>query len=267
MPISFGSLRDFEFPPEKAIIGDGVLRKGSKLIVGAAPKSYKSFMVNTVLAECLIGGNMFGVHAIHRDKREEMFKIAPVEKVLLIEQELGLEDNLTRLLPLYQSLTREQQAKFDAGLYIHSCDFTVRLDQAQGILNMAKLINEVRPQVVCVDPFIKFHRSNENDPSEMNQVLCALSELAARYEFATIVIHHTSKMDGNSTRQGLDLLRGGSSIAGDLDTGMLLTVRNRAAGIVKVSTDLKRGKPIRDYLIKLNPVSLRMEFLEWAKSA
>jgi RecA-family ATPase len=258
--LSFGDLRRLTFPPETHIISDGILKKNSKLIVAAAPKSYKSFMVNTMIMQLLTGGYLFGTFRIHAKQRQDMFHIEPVKKVLVIEQELGLEDNRDRLMPYWESMTPQQQAIVEESLMIHSCNFRVRLDEVAGYKMAREIIGESGAQVVVFDPLIKFHRQNENDPSCMNAVMCNLSELSHELDFTSVIIHHHNK---NVDMQDLNRLRGGSSIAGDLDTCFQLNVFNRKAAVIKVDVVLKRGKPIQSFLLRLNPETLRMEFKDW----
>jgi RecA-family ATPase len=260
--LSFGELRKLTFPPETHIIGNGILKKNSKLFVAAAPKTYKSFLVNTMIMQLLTGGHLFGAFTNHARQRQDMFHIEPVKRILLVEQELGLEDNRDRLLPYWQSLSPSQQALVEESLLIHSCNFRIRLDEVEGYKQMKEIIGESKAQVVVFDPLIKFHRQNENDPSCMNMVMCNLSELSYDLDFTSVIIHHHNK---NVEMQDLARLRGGSSIAGDLDTCLQLSIHNRDAAIIKVETVLKRGKPISPYLLRLNQDTLRMEFKEWYK--
>jgi len=260
---SFGDLLKLQFPPETHIIGNGLLKKNSKLLIVASPKSYKSFVLNTIVVQLLTGGHLFGVFSSHAKARHDYFKVEPVKRVLLLEQELGLEDNRDRLKPFHESLSKDHQYLMENGLFVRSCDFTMRLDSKEGYDQIGSVISEVNPQVVCFDPLIKFHRKDENDPSAMNEVMCNMSSLMQELDFTSLMVHHINKSED---KKGLDLIRGASSIAGDLDTCLLLQLANRSAAVVKVETIMKRGKPVRQYLLKLNPASLRMEFLDWAKS-
>jgi hypothetical protein len=260
--LSFEELRQLTFPPETHIIGNGLFKKGSKLIVTAAPKSYKSFTLNTMISQLLTGGHLFGAFTNHARLRQDIFHISPVNRVLLIEQELGMEDNKERLIPYWESLSDEHKAIIDKRLFIHSCDFDLRLDTELGCSTIEKVVREKQPDVVCFDPLIKFHRQNENDPSIMNTIMCNLSKMSQALDFSTILNHHNNK---NAEKQDLDKLRGGSSIAGDLDTCLILDVYNRNSAIIKVETILRRGKPISPYLLQLNKDTLRMEFHSWYK--
>lgn len=256
---TLSQLADLKFPPQEHIISHGILHKRSKLVVAGAPKSLKSFATNTMAVQLLIGGNLFGVHSIHSRMRENYFHIEPVERVLIIEQELGLHDNQGRFVPLFDSLTQDERGIVGKGLFIRSCDYELRFD-GKGREKLHNVIMEVKPQVVIFDPFIKFHSADENDPSEMNGIMRGLSQMQHALDFALVLIHHINKSEEKS---GLDLLRGGSSIAADLDTCMLIHSQNRAAGLIRVETILKRGKPIEEYVLRLNDETLRMEFYSW----
>src|ERR1700757_4298149 len=150
--LSFGELRRLVFPPETHIIGNGILKKNSKLLVAASPKSYKSFLVNTMIMQLLTGGHLFGAFTNHARQRQDLFHINPVKKVLLIEQELGLEDNRDRLLPYWKSLSPIEQAIVEESFLIHSCNFRIRLDETHGYEQMKEIIGESGAEVVVFDP-------------------------------------------------------------------------------------------------------------------
>jgi RecA-family ATPase len=263
-PITFSQLRSKTFPPGEHIIGEGLLRKGGKLVIAGAPKTYKSFIANTILVQCLTGGYLFGTFTNHSRQREDRFPITPVERVLLIEQELGEEDHRDRMLPYWNSLSPEDRAKVDHGFYLESCEFDLRLDKLEGLEAMNRMFHEIKPQIVCFDPLIKFHRLEENNPSQMNTLMCNLGKLAWAHHLSPIINHHFNK---DPDKKELDALRGASSIAGDLDSCLLLNVSNRNAGIISVEPVLKRGKPIHPFLVKLDFTTLRTEFHRWLQKA
>lgn len=261
---SLDELFTLEFPPENHIIGSGLLSKNSIMAVAAPPKSYKSFSTNTMLVELLIGSNLFGVTRAHARTVEEVFPIQQINRVLLIEQEIGLQDTQARLRELVLTLPAHQQEIVRKGFFVRSCDYELKADKAIGMQRIAALIEETKPDIVCIDPLAKFHTSEENSPSEMGRIMLNLRELIHKYDITIILIHHTGKVEeGKAT---LDLLRGASSIAADIDTGMILHVINKPASIIWVDIELRRGKPIPPFKIKLNHQTLRTEFAGWAKA-
>jgi RecA-family ATPase len=58
---------------------------------------------------------------------------------------------------------------------------------------LRRVIGELRIDVVAIDPFIKAHRSNENDNAEIDQVCTLLVRIAIDCGCAVDLLHHTSK--------------------------------------------------------------------------
>jgi len=261
---SFAELRTLQFPPENHIIGNGLLSRNSIMVIAAPPKSLKSFTLNTIIMQLLTGEPLFGVSRSHARRVEYLFPIAAVKRVLLIEQEIGLQDTQSRLLDLAATLTPEHQALVDQGFFIRSCDYDLRLDSILGLQRIRAIIDEIRPDIVCIDPLTKFHTSEENSPSEMGRIMLALRQIIHTFNTTLIILHHTGKNEEG--KEGLDLLRGASSIAGDIDTGLNLHIVNRPASILWADVVLRRGKPIPSFKLKLNHQTLRTEFYGWTKS-
>lgn len=260
---TLAELLQLEFKEGPSIIGNGLLNRNSIMVVAAPPKSYKSFSTNTLLAQLLIGGNLFKVTRSHARSTEHLFPITPVERVLLIEQEIGLQDTRDRLREFHTYLTLAEQQIVEQRLFVRSCDYDLRLDREGGIAKIAAIIEQVRPNVVCFDPLTKFHTSDENSPSEMGRIMLALRQLIHKYDITVIILHHTGKNEEGKTT--LDMLRGASTIAADIDTGMILHVVNRSASIIWIDIELRRGKPIPPFQIKLNHQTLHSEFHKWCK--
>lgn len=261
--LALHDLLKLEFPPENYIIGNGLLSRNSIMIVAAPPKSYKSFSLNTMLVELLTGGNLFNIHRKHNHTIEHTFPINPVKRVLLIEQEIGLQDTQARFRDLYNNLPPLHQEIVGSGMFIRSCDYDLRFDKPMGIEKIASVVAEVQPDIVCIDPLTKFHTSDENSPSEMGKIMLAMREMIHKHNTTIILLHHIAKNEeGKST---LDMLRGASSIAADIDTGLILHVVNKPASIIWVDIDLRRGKPCNPFKLKLNHQTLRTEFHGWGK--
>lgn len=260
----FSELRRLEFPPENKIIGGGFMSRHSVTALFAPPKSYKSFATNTILVQLLTGDPLFGVSRFHSRHIEHVFPITPVKRVLLIEQEIGPEDAKERLMGIFNTLPLAQQAIMDEHLYVRSCDYDLRLDAANGINKIRSIVDEVRPDVLCLDPLAKFHTSDENSPSEMGKVMLELRRINQDFDTTSLLIHHSGKNEEGKT--GLDLMRGASSIAADIDTGLCIHVINRPASILWAEVVHRRGKPIPPFKLKLNHDTLLMEFHGWTKS-
>ncbi len=264
--ITAGELMAKKFPPINQVIGSGLLNQGSLMIIGGPPKSYKSFMTNTIATCLLTGNNLFGAvrkMSGGRHKPEEVFPVSEPQRVLLLEQEVGEEDLQQRFLPVLPTLSPAELKLFTENLYVHSCDYNMLLDTTDGRKYISGIIRDCKPNVLILDPLIEFHTSNENDTQAMARIMHNITVLRQDHKLSVIINHHTSKPSQESPRRGPDLLRGSSVLFGKGDTFLMLTKAEREATI-KVDFTLRRAKPLSNIYVQLNEKTLLFEFYKWA---
>ena len=74
-----------------------------------------------------------------------------------------------------------------------------------------ELVKEDNPDVLILDPLIRFHDVDENSASQMSDVLGKIRTMMAELKVSVILVHHTGKV---ASRGG----RGSSVIVGDYDS-------------------------------------------------
>jgi RecA-family ATPase len=243
-------LRDFlekEMLAGAHLIGRGILPVEGKMVIGAPPKSNKSFVALNIAMALSMERPLFGgVYA-------SGLPVLPVRKrcrVLYIEQEIGERGLQERL--------RGMTAGADIGVdfYVKSKDYQMKLDDQKGFELIAREIAQVGPDVVFLDPLKAFHDRNENDAQEMGIVLGNIDKLIQQYKTAMVYVHHTAKENteaGAFKREGGDRLRGSSVIYADADTIMMVD-RKSASSVVEpflsLSFELRHDAP-------LEPISVR----------
>jgi RecA-family ATPase len=244
------------------IIDEGLLNEGGLLFVGGPPKAYKSFVLNSLCYHLATGTNLFG--ACRRKSRTDRpaFNVQRKYRVLLIEQEIGDWSLKERLESIAYNVPLEQRDLLLDNLFTHSCDRSLRLDQKEGADKICKLIEECKPDILCLDPLIEFHHADENDTKAMAEVLRGVDYVRDRFNLAVIINHHA----GKNERPGADALRGSNTIYGKGDTYLMLKVHNRDAAIIQVQPTLRRGIPIRYFLLKLDWQSLQLRFNGWCSN-
>lgn len=262
--LSIAELIKKKFPAGEFIIGGGLLNRGAVMVVGGPPKSYKSIIINTILCSLATGQALFNATRAVREKREEAFPIDSGYSVLYLEQEIGEHDLQQRYLQSTIDLSKEAQILIGDLIQIHSCDHSLRLDTPEGFRIIDEIIREQAPEVVCFDPLVEFHGQDENSSHGMMKVLRSLDDLREKYGFSTILVHHTSKLNGDHERKGPDRLRGSSVLFGKADTIMIIDTDPKIEGMVKAEFTLRRGKPIADCFLRVNQKTLRTEFMWWA---
>lgn len=251
--------RVFEKSPH--IIDEGLLHEKGIMFIGGPPKAYKSFIINSICYHLATGTNLFGV--VRKKSRQEVdrFNIQRPYRVLLLEQEIGDFSLKDRLLPLANSLPLEQRELLLDNLFTHSCDRNLRLDKQLGVDAIASLVEKTKPDILVFDPLAEFHHRDENSAQEMLEVMRGLDLLKDKFGIATILGHHCGK--ANDLRAGADALRGSSAIFGKGDSYLMVNVHNRGAGIIRIEPTIRRGVPIRPFLVKLDWSELRIKFMDW----
>jgi AAA domain len=113
---------------------------------------------------------------------------------------------------------------------------TVRLDLPADRARLEQTVEQLKPRLLVLDPFVRLHRIDENASGEVAPLLAYLRELQRRHSLAVLVVHHAKKGAGR-IRAG-QALRGSSEFHawGDsnlylrrLGNELTLTVEHRAA--------------------------------------
>ena len=113
---------------------------------------------------------------------------------------------------------------------------TVRLDLPADRERLEYTVQQLKPRLLVLDPFVRLHRVDENASGEVAPLLAYLRELQRRHAISVLVVHHAKK-GGARIRAG-QALRGSSEFHawGDsnlylrrMENELTLTVEHRAA--------------------------------------
>lgn len=262
-PLQLKELSTKTFTQSPFIIGDGLLNQKAVMVVGGPPKSFKSFLVNTIGYHLTTGTPLFS----HFDSHHVYFPIPKPVKVLVLEQEIGEPDLQLRLNQLLEQVHPDHQERMKENLWSHSDDDRMKLDTIAGRTHIGELIHYVKPDVVIMDPLVEFHGGDENSSRDMATTLRNLDWLRHRLNFATIIVHHTGKpSDASFLRQGPELLRGSSVLHGKADTFLMLTCQHDAPPQLKVKYTMRRGRPIQPMILRADDSCL-FRFHGWDKDS
>ena len=115
----------------------------------------------------------------------------------------------------------------------------IHLDEPRWYTQVARGIDEHRPDVVFIEPFARLGTFDENSNTEVNAFVSMLEELAAKYETAVYLCHHKAK---GWTEDPLDLQyksRGASALA---DASTYFEFMRVAAGGAERELDCTKNK-------------------------
>lgn len=113
---------------------------------------------------------------------------------------------------------------------------SVRLDLPRDQHRLAETVRRQAPRLLLLDPFVRLHRINENQASEVAAVLGYLRDLQRTYDLAVVVVHHARKHGGSPDGHSL---RGSGDFFAWVDSALfvrrhrrqvVLSVEHRAAG-------------------------------------
>lgn len=175
------------------IIGNGILPYVAFLLITSAAKGRK-----TMLAFNLVIAIACGISFL-------CFKIIKPHKVLVLSAEGGYFSNWERIKKMCRIM------KPDQNNLLFSFDPRIQLNNDEDYEKLRETINRIKPDVLVIDPFVKFHHLDENSATEMSLVLGRMRNLIEDFKLSIILIHHEGKDSSNGAR-------GSSAILGEYDS-------------------------------------------------
>jgi len=190
-------------------------------IVGGEPKCCKSFLALD-LAVAVASGTPCLRH----------FSVPQPGRVLLYAAEDALHVVRRRLEGICVAAHLSLQ---DLDVHVITAP-TVRLDLPADRTRLERTVEQYKPRLLVLDPFVRLHRIDENASGEVAPLLAYLRTLQRQHSLAVLVVHHARKSAGNM-RAG-QALRGSSEFHAWGDSNLYLrrsgnelnlTVEHRAA--------------------------------------
>lgn len=210
---------------------EGLLVEGLNLMAGA-PKTFKSTLVLEMIASMLHKRPAAG----GKNGKRVAMKRGPVVY-------FNADQSPSSLKNIYEGrITKKKFPKFP-----ESWDFTFPKNAYRWQIDviedpkydMARFIRLWKPQILIIDPLIRFHSIDENDP-QLIKPLVPLQEEMKRIGGALVVVHHARKKGNNDSAAGpydFDKVRGTSALWGMADAGIIL---NRLpSGGIDIQADFK----------------------------
>jgi hypothetical protein len=208
-------------PAEDArLLGWYVLR-GCRTIIGGASGHGKSTLACAIVGAILTGADFLGA------------KGAGVGPALFVDLEQGLR-SVKRML-------RESGLADRDDVYIVRAPDGLALDAEDGIdlAELERIIAEIRPVVVVIDPYYKAHRVEANEERPVVDLMRRLDALRERYGFALILPAHVRKEQASNGARKLTL----DDIAG---SGAVTRGAEVALGLERIVHGFARLRILKD---------------------
>lgn len=195
-----------ESPPEARWLIGSLWADSGVGVIGGTPKSYKSWLGLEIACAVASGTRCLG--------RFEVPNPGPTLVYLA-------EDDLSEVRIRLEHLAAARGLSIDE-LDVHViCAPTVRLDIDRDLKRLARTVGLIEPRFLLLDPFVRLHRLDENNASDISNILGHLRTLQRHYDTAVCVVHHTRK--SSSSGQRGQALRGSGDLHAWGDSNLYLT--------------------------------------------
>lgn len=181
----------------------GVLDAGDKMVIIGQSKTRKSFFAEQLAIITACGGNFLG------------FDIPNKKKVLLIQLEIRQNQYHWRCVKMCKALEIEPHEL--ENLWVVNARGSAQIPQL-----LEDRIDELKPEVIIIDPFYKVITGDENKAEDVKLILRSFDALAEKTGAAIVYVHHDKKgISGD--HQLTDRGAGSGVLARDFDSAIFLS--------------------------------------------
>jgi hypothetical protein len=220
-----------EAEPDEPWLIEGIWPEAGCGFIAGEPKTKKSFLA-LLLAYVVVAGRSFFGREVRRGP------------VILIDEENDRRELKKRMRRVAAGLGVE------AGQddIVVAAPAIFKLDDDTAVEELDRLMTEVRPALVLLDPLVRLHGGDENDAGTVAPLLGRLRALSRKHRCAVIVVHHLRKRgDGKPPSHG-QRMRGSSDLHGWLDSAIYTEADG---GAIKLSFECR-------YAVAPEPIHVRM---------
>ena len=217
-------------PKPVDLIGNGVLPVNSLLVITGPEKVYKSMISVNMGLHLASGCDWLGN------------PISKTYRCIVLNAEGGyfsMRERLTRMVSGFNK-------PFDRENLLLSEEVSLNLLESDDYMLLTQSLEKNKPDVLVIDPLVRFHDAEENSANEMAAVMGLLRELIHRYDISIVLIHHGNKGGGPA--------RGSSVTLGEYDSMMHLTkVQDHGRPVINVKYSLRHAENPPDMKLQFHP--------------
>ena len=175
-------------------------------LIGGAPKCSKTWLGLDLALSVATGTECLGKYAVPR--------AGPVLVYLA-------EDALPVVRQRVEGIARHRGLDL-AGVEIHVITApTLRLDRGPHRERLLETARRIRPRLLLLDPLVRLHGIDENNATEVAQLLAYFRSLQRELDLSVVLVHHTRKNAAGGVAAGQGL-RGSSDLHAFGDSNLYL---------------------------------------------
>jgi len=253
-PISFADLLEKELPPDQFWIEPGILPKRGTWLFGGEAKIGKSFIMLELARALATKTRPFGSH---------VFSVPEECRVLFIEQELGEYELKKRVK---ETFIKHKKHSFRKNVFALSKIPEMQLSVPDGVKLLVDAIDEVKPNIVMLDPISMFHGYDENNNSEIAELFRRIELIKKAYlslDLSFVISHHFKKpptyRNANDSFDDLSAYNfsGSQKWFNTPDTittvKRVLTYPDNTGWHIRTRWVTRQGQPPNDMIFKIEP--------------
>jgi len=194
------------YPPIESVISGGILDKNGITILSGEPGTGKS-LLTLQLAMNIANGDHFLGYLVPRP-----------QNTLLIMKEVPPATIQHRLLT-----QNKDDTAYPKTLWIDTDPLNFYLDEPVVMQATTHWLKKNKIEVVIIDPLIEFHHQDENDAKGMRAGVIDPLRAWQQLGLSIFIVHHHAKSNEDNPREGLNKMRGSSTLGGAIDTNVQLS--------------------------------------------
>lgn len=225
-------------PVEQDWLVEGLWADNAVGTIGGEPKTCKSYLALSLAVAVASGKPCLDRYPVRHPGR-----------VLIYAAEDALHVVRSRL----EGLARRQALKLsELDIWVITAP-AVRIDLQQDRIALSETLENLRPVLLMLDPFVRLHRVQENQSAEIVPLLAYLRNLQRYFSCSVAIVHHARK-GSDGTRAG-QALRGSGEFHAWLDSGLYL---RRKGSRLTLTTEHRAHPSLPDVPLELDDTADRM---------
>jgi 5S rRNA maturation endonuclease (ribonuclease M5) len=241
--LSVERLLNTEYESKPPIISKGVLHEQDGLLIAGEGGVGKSMLRLELAIHLAMGWPWL-----------DFFEIPRAKKVLIMQYENSERTEKIRLKMMMQGKGIERlpsgSLKWINRIRENRPDLTLKTGRDR----LFEIIAEEKPEVVIYDCLSNLHSANENDNIKMRNVMDNFKDLDARFNTASIIIHHFGKPSSESNTPNRYRVRGATAITDWADCVFTYTIKAHENKVLRYfeNTKMRNAQEIKPILLERN---------------